>query len=161
MGKINIEYKQGDLYERLVDEYEVFDYYYEAMVFFAVVGYRESRVKRSDYKGSKSEGTKSEAGLQNVYSKDLYQTIAACLAFHDTGNPESLVDPETHKRVLAQYAAGGLEYAQEEFGQNAGDPTDAIINYIKSRDDPTSRPEVDGELEKIVESFDDEMMDLE
>lgn len=161
MGKINIEYKQGDLYEKLVDEYEVFEYYYEALVFFAVIGYREDRVKRSDYTGSKADDTKSEAGLQNVYSRDLYQTIAACLAFQDTGNPESLVDPETHKRVIAQYAAGGLEYAHQEFGQTAGDPTDAIINYIESCDDPTTRSRVDGELQKIVEAFDDEMMDFE
>jgi dnd system-associated protein 4 len=160
MGKINIEYKQGDLYETLVDEYGIFDYYYEALLFFAVIGYREDRVKRSDYTGNKADETKSEAGLQNVYSRDLYQTIAACLAFQDTGNPEALVDPEAHKRVIAQYAAGGLEYAEEEFGQTAGDPLDAIVNYIKERDDPSSHGQVDGELQKIVESFDDEMMDL-
>lgn len=161
MGRINIEYRQGELYETLVDEYEIFEYYYEVLVFFAVIGYRENRVKRSNYVGNKADGLKSEAGLQNVYSRDLYQTVVACIAYQDTGDPESLVNPEVHKRVIAQYAAGGLEYAQEEFGQSAGDPTDAIINYIKSRDEPSGRNEVSGELEKIVESFDNEIMDFD
>lgn len=161
MGKLLIQYEQGELYETLVDEYEIFEYYYEALVFFAVIGYREGRVKRSSYKGNKADGTKSEASLQNVRSRDLYQTVVACLAFQDTGDPEALVNPKEHKRVVAQYAAGGLEFAKEEFGQSAGDPTDAIINYIKSCDESSGRNEVDGELEKIVESFDDEMMDFD
>lgn len=158
MGKTLIQYEQGELYQRLVDEYEVFDHYYEVLVFLAVVGYREGYVKRNEYKGDKQAGTKSEAGLQNVHSRDLFHTIGACLAFQDTEEPESLVDPMEHKRVIAQYAAGGLEFAQEEFGQNAGDPTDAIVNYIKSRDEEGGGDTIQGELQEIVEAFDDEMM---
>ena len=82
----------------------------------------------------------------------------ASLAFHDTGNPEALVDSDTQMRVLAQYAAGGLEIAEREFGEVAGDPTDAIVNYIKSSRDTDT--DFEGELERIVKSFDDEMMDL-
>jgi dnd system-associated protein 4 len=161
MAKINIEYEQGELYDRLVDEYEVFDHYYEVLVFLAVVGYREGKVKRSDYTGNPQAGTRSEAGLQNVHSRDLFHTVAACLAFQDTGDPESLVDPKEHKRVLTQYAAGGLEVAREEFGQNAGDSTDAIVNYIESRSESEDPNTIEGELQEIVESFDDEMMGYE
>jgi dnd system-associated protein 4 len=161
MGKTLIQYEQGELYERLVDEYEVFDHYYEVLVFLAVVGYREDRVKRSGYKGDTQAGTNSEAGLQNVHSRDLFHTVAACLAFQDTGDPEALVDTQEHKRVIAQYAAGGLEFAREEFGQTAGDPTDAIVNYIKDRSEEDDDETIEGELQEIVDAFDDEMMGYE
>lgn len=151
-------YEQGELYQRLADEYEVFDHYYEVLVFLAVVGYREGKVKRNNYKGDSQAGTKGEIGLHNIHSRDLFHTVGACLAFQDTGEPESLVDPMEHKRVIAQYAAGGLEFAQQEFGQNAGDPTDAVVNYIKSRDEEDDEETIEGELRDIVEAFDDEMM---
>lgn len=158
MGKTLIQYEQGGLYNQLVDEHEIFDHYYEVLVFLAVVGYREDNVKRENYKGDPGAETQSEAGLENVRSRDLFQTVAACLAFQDTGNPEALVDPMEHKRVIAQYAAGGLEFAETEFGQNAGDPTDAIVNYIRSRKDDEDDEVIQGELQKIVTAFDDEMM---
>lgn len=159
MGKPLIKYEQGELYEQLVDEHEVFDHYYEVLLFLAVVGYREDNVKRENYKGDSQAGTQSDAGLHNVHSRDLFHTVAACLAFQDTGDPEALVNPDEHKRVIAQYAAGGLEFARDEFGQNAGDPTDAIVNYVQSCRD--EGPDIESELEKIVQSFDDEMMNLE
>lgn len=159
MGKTLIEYEQGELYERLVDEHGIFDYYYEALVFFAVIGYQEGRVKRTNYKGDSNEETDGEAGLQNVHSRDLFHTVGACLAFQDTNDPEALVEPTEHKRVIAQYAAGGLEFAQEEFGPVAGDPTDAIVNYIESRREDDDEEEIEGELQKIVDAFDDQMMD--
>lgn len=159
MGKTLIEYEQGELYQKLVDDYEVFDHLYEVLVFLAVVGYREGVVKRTDYKGDTAEDTDGEAGLQNVHSRDLYHTVAACLAFQDTDDPQALVDPVEHKRVIAQYAAGGLEVAQEKFGENAGDPTDAIVSFIKARrEEGETKEETDGQLEDILAGFDDEMM---
>ena len=158
MAQKIVRYKKTELYEQLVDEYGVFENYYDLLVFFGVVGYHEDNPVRSDFRGAASEGTKGEAGLDNIYSTDLYQTIMASLAFQDTGNPEALVDSDTQMRVLAQYAAGGLEIAEREFGEVAGDPTDAIVNYIKSSRDTDT--DFEGELERIVKSFDDEMMDL-
>ncbi|SFR96859.1 dnd system-associated protein 4 [Halomicrobium zhouii] len=160
MAKTNIQYEQGELYEQLVDEHAVFEHYYEVLVFLAVLGYREGNVKRENYKGIPDE-TQSEAGLQNIHSRDLYHTIAACLAYQDTGEPEALVDPDEHKRVIAQYAAGGLEVARKKFGQNAGDPTDAIVDYIKSKEEDDEEDEIETELQSIVDSFDDEMMGYE
>lgn len=161
MGKLLIEYEQGDIYEQLVDEYEVFNYYYEVLVFLAVIGYREERKKHNNYKGKSEDATGSEASLQNVHSRDLFHTVGASLAFQDTGDPKALVEPEEHKRVIAQYAAGGLEVAQEEFGQNAGDPMDAIVNYIQSHRNDEKSEEIEGELGDIVDAFDDEMMGYE
>jgi hypothetical protein len=157
MGKKNIRYKQGELYETLVKEYDVFENLYDVLVFLAVVGYNEGRVKRTEHTGA-SDGLEKEAGLQNVYSRDLYRTIAACLAFKDTNDPAALVDESEHMRVLSQYSAGGLAVAEEEFGSVAGDPTDAVVSYIRDRHESAGIDEEDTLLGDIVRSFDDQMM---
>jgi len=157
MGKPLVSYKKGELYETLVDEYGVFENYYDVLVFLAVVGYNEGRVKRSGHTG-RSDDLNSEAGLQNVYSRDLYRMITACLAFEDTNDPEALVDEAEHKRVLSQYSAGGLAVAEEEFGSVAGDPTDAIVSYIRDRHESAGIGNEDTLLGEIVQSFDDQMM---
>lgn len=157
MGKPIIQYRKSDLYDRVVDEYDVFSSSYDFLLFLAMVGYREDRPKRNNYTGDRSEGTLGEIGLQNVYSNELYRVLMASLAFQDTNDPTALVDSGKQMKVLAQYAAGGLEIAENEFGHTAGDPTDAILNYIESNREPTE--DFEGELGKIVESFDNQMMD--
>ncbi|MFB6197808.1 MAG: hypothetical protein ABEI52_05990, partial [Halobacteriaceae archaeon] len=57
---------------------------------------------------------------------------------------------------LTQYAAGGLEIAEEEFGRTAGDPTDAIVNYIKSKRETDT---YQGTLGEIVKEFNDSILD--
>jgi len=159
MGKPIIKYRKSDLYDQVVDEYDVFASSYDFLIFLAVVGYRENRLKQNNYTGDRDEGTRGEIGLQNVYSNDLYRTIMACLALQESGNPDALVDSSTQMQVLAQYAAGGLEVAEQEFGDIAGDPTDAIVNYIERLHEDNPAP--GGELDAIVKSFDDEMLNTE
>jgi hypothetical protein len=153
-----IQYRKSDLYDRVVDEYDVFKYGYEFMVFLAVVGYREDNPVREGYTGSDGDGTRGQIGAENFFANDLYRTVAASLAFQDTGDPAALVDAERQAEALAQYAAGGLEIAEAEFGQTAGDPTDAILNYIRSDQDPET---YQGTLGEIVQAFDDEMLNAE
>ncbi len=156
MGKPIITYRKSDLYDRVVDEYEVFGSSYDFLMFLAMVGYREDNPKRNNYRGDRDDGTRGEIGLQNVYSNELYRVLMSSLAFHDTDQPEALVDSGKQMKILAQYAAGGLEIAENEFGHTAGDPTDAILNYIKESRNPDQ--DYGGELGRIVESFDDQMM---
>lgn len=151
MGK-TVKYKKSDLYDRVVDEYEIFDYGYEFMVFLAVMGYREGNSDREEYRGD------GEIGLENLLNKELYGIIMASLAFQDTGDPGALVDADRQEKILAQYSAGGLQVAEREFGQTAGDPTNAIVNYIKSHQD--TEP-YQGTLGEIVSAFDDQMMGIE
>jgi hypothetical protein len=151
MGK-TVKYKKSDLYDRVVDEYEIFDYGYEFMVFLAVMGYREGNSDREEYRGD------GEIGLENLKNKELYRTIMASLAFQDTGDPDALADLDRQEKILAQYSAGGLQVAEREFGQTAGDPTNAIVNYIKSHQD--TEP-YQGTLGEIVSAFDDQMMGIE
>lgn len=158
MAQPIIGYEKGELYEQLIDNYKVFNYYYEVLMFLAIVGYRENCVKRDDYRGDSKAETQGEAGLHNIHSRDLFHTISACLAFQDTGDPKALVDPDEHKRVIGQYAAGGLEFIEEELDDVSGDPTDEIIEYIKSREGTEDDETIHGELQEIVDAFDNEMM---
>jgi hypothetical protein len=151
MGK-TVNYKKSDLYDTVVDEYGVFDYGYEFMTFLAVLGYREGTPDREDYRGV------GEIGLENLLNRELYRIIMASLAFQDTGDPEALVDVDRQERILAQYAAGGLKIAEEEFGHTAGDPTDAMVNYIRNHQETE---EYQGTLGDIVSAFDDQMMGVE
>ncbi|MFC6720282.1 hypothetical protein [Halobacteriaceae bacterium SHR40] len=148
------KYKKSELYDRVVETHEIFENSYDFMVFLAVVGYRENQKITSNYLGS--NGMSGEIGVDNLKGNELYRTVMACLAFQDTGDPSALVDEGQQSKTLAQYAAGGLDFAEKEFGKVAGDPTDAIVNYIRTAQD--DEPGSGGELEKIVESFDEEIM---
>lgn len=151
---ITQKYKKSELYEQVVDKYEVFENSYDFMVFLAVIGYRENRRVTSGYRGN--DGMSGEIGVDNLKKNELYRTVMACLAFQETGDPSTLVDEGEQAKILAQFAAGGLEFAEQEFGSVAGDPTDAILNYIRSSQNDSTDP--GGELGKIVESFDKEMI---
>ncbi|MFD1646895.1 hypothetical protein [Haloarchaeobius litoreus] len=159
MGKPIIRYRKSDLYTQVVDEYGVFNSSYDFLIFLAVVGYREDRINRNNYRGDRDAGTVGEIGLQNVFSNDLYRVIMSSLAFQEENDPAALVETSTQMKVLAQYAAGGLDFAEEEFGDIAGDPTDAILNYIRTKQQEDD--EVGGELGEIVDAFDDEMMETD
>jgi dnd system-associated protein 4 len=150
-----ISYKKSELYGRVVDEYDIFENSYDFMVFLAVMGYREGNVVRDGYQGNDSDGTRGQIGAENFFANDLYRVIASSIAFQDTEDPGALVNSELQAERLAQYAAGGLEIAEREFGQTAGDPTDAIVNYIKGHQDEDS---YQGTLGEIVKAFDNQMM---
>lgn len=153
-----IPYKKSELYDRVVDEYNIFENSYDFMVFLAVMGYQEGNVVRKGYEGSDADGTRGQIGAENFFANDLYRVIASSIAFQDTENLGALVDDEIQAEKLAQHAAGGLEVAEREFGQIAGDPTDAIVNYIKNHQDDAG---YQGTLGEIVKAFDDQMMGVE
>jgi len=154
-----ISYKKSELYDRVVDQYEIFNHSYDFMVFLAVLGYREDNPVREGYEGDDSEGTRGQIGADNFFANDLYRVIATSIAYQDTGDMDALVDSELQAERLAQYAAGGLEVAEKEFGQVAGDPTDAIVNLTQNYQE--EEEEYQGTLGDIVKAFDDEMMGIE
>jgi dnd system-associated protein 4 len=153
-----ISYKKSELYDRVVDEYDIFQNSYDFMVFLAVMGYQEGKVVREGYKGDDSAGTKGQIGVENFFANDLYRVIASSIAFQDTEDPSALVNSELQAEKLAQYAAGGLEIAEQEFGSTAGDPTNVIVEYIQDHDDEDT---YEGTLGEIVKAFDDQMMGVE
>lgn len=155
MGTI-VRYKTSELYKKVVDKNNVFSSSYDFMIFLAILGYTQDSPKREDYQGSKNDGTRGEIGLENIYSNELYRVLMASLAYQDTNNPQALVDSELQIDILTQYAAGGLDIAEREFGGTAGDPANAIMNYIKNTEEDGN--EYRGVLGDIVDSFDNEML---
>lgn len=154
----SITFKMPDLYEDLADQYDVFEYPRDVLMFMAVLGYVEGEPKRDDYKGS--DDNQGNTRIEGFYTQEMYQVFGGCLAYQDTGDPDALVDLELQAEVISQYAAGGLEIAQEEFGDVAGDPTDAIVNYInkiaKDRDKTVTTI-----LKNIRQNFNKDMRDGE
>ena len=153
-----ISYRKSELYDRVVDKHGVFEYSYDFMVFLAVIGYREGKPDRQDYEGSDEKETRGQIGVENFFANDLYRVVTACIAFQDTENPAALVDPELQAEKLAQYASGGLQIAEERFGQTTGDPTDAVMNYIKGQQGTET---YEGTLDEIVKAFDEEMIGVD
>lgn len=154
MAKAILQFLKTDLYETLVDDYNVFEYNYDLLVFLAVLGYQKGEPVKQNYTGDRDAGTMGEIGLDNLYSNELYRSIMASLALQETEKPESLVDRSAQMRVLAQYAAGGLEVAESEFGDVTGDPTDAFVNFLQQFEE--DKDDIEGELQVIIQAFDDE-----
>lgn len=154
---VNVPYKKTDVYDKLTDEYEIFEYYFDAIMFMAVLGYRHDNIKTdsSEYLGDEDE--RGSIGIERFHDRSHYHAIVAALAFQKTGDPSAMADPDVHREVIPQYAAGGLEVYENEFGDVAGDPTDALATHIKSVVDEAVVTHEDDELQTIIQSFDDEM----
>lgn len=154
---MSVSFKKPDLYREWVEEYEVFDNLYDAVIFMAILGYVEDSVERDNYRGGKDGIGQGNIRIESFYSDDIYRVIGGCLAYQDTDDPDALVDIELQAEIISQYATGGLEIAQKEFGDVPGDPTDAIVNYIDNREGRGKTGET-SILTKIRENFDNEML---
>jgi dnd system-associated protein 4 len=156
MATETIYYDQTETYESLVDEYEVFDTYYDALVFLAVVGYEEGEYVEEGYTGDDNSG---EIKLSTVFGRDVYRTILASMAFQHTGEPAALVDRTLQSEIVAQYAAGGDRVLQQKVKSYATDPTDDIVSYVRSARE-NERKTDKGILGEIIQSFDDEIVGI-
>lgn len=146
-----VTYEKTEIYEELVDEYEIFGSYVDFFVFAGCLGYAENE-KREEYKGD------NEMLWMHLGNSDIYRAVAAAIAYQDTGDPEALTQPETQLEILAKYAAGGAEIAGEEFDDVSGDPTNTVLSYIQQHHDPTTQEEQETILKEIMQSFDDEIV---
>ena len=158
---MSVSFKKPALYNELVEEYEVFENLYDAVIFMAMIGYLEDNVARTDFRGGKDGVGQGNIRIESFYSEDLYRIVGSCLAYQDTGDPDALVDIEQQAEIISQYATGGLEIAEREFGDIAGDPTDAIVNYINNSEDRTHETGASGILVEIQKNFDDQMMNTD
>jgi hypothetical protein len=155
---MSVTFYKPDLYKKLDEKYEIFSGLRDVVMFMAVLGYIEGEPKRQDFRGSGDE--QGNTRIESFYNRDLYRVFGASLAYQDTGSPDSLVDLELQAELISQYAAGGLELFQQELSDVAGDPTDAILNYIDSlvEDSDGSEQTI---LKRIQENFNNDMVDSE
>jgi hypothetical protein len=151
MSGETIYYDQTETYSILVDEHEVFEAYYDALVFLAVVGYQEDEYVEL-------ESADGEIKLSTVLGTESYRTIITSLAFQHVGEPEALVDRGQQTKIIAGYAAGGEWFLQREFKSLPTGPVDEIVSYVRStRKEDGSK---DGILGQIVRSFDDDVLSV-
>lgn len=144
-----VNYEKTEIYETLVDDYEIFGSYTDFFMFAASLGYDRDEF---DSEGDKGD---NEMLWMHVSRKDVYQVVSASIAYQHTDDPQTLVNPEEQLPILAGYAACGAEIAAEEFGDVAGDPTDAVVNFLQLERSEDKQDEEEEILNEIREGFDD------
>lgn len=156
---MSVSFKKPDLYDDLVNEYDVFEYLYDAVIFMAMIGYFEDNIEEANFRGSKDGVGQGDIRIESFYSNDLYRIVGSCLAYQYTNDPDALVDTELQAETISKYATGGIEVVQQEFADIPGDPTDAVVNYINECEDQGSVGEGQSILNKIQSNFDEQMLD--
>jgi len=146
---VRVNYEQTAVYEQFVDEYGVFNSYQDFFVFAAAVGYANDAIEEP--------GSGNEMLWMHFTDKTLYKAMAAAIAYNHLGTPDGLIDPEKQLETLAKFSAGGTTILETEFGDIDGDPTNALLNYIQDARDSDDDAGGENVLEKIVQSFDDDM----
>ncbi|WP_142860656.1 hypothetical protein [Salinigranum halophilum] len=137
-----IYYTRPKLYETLVREFGIFGSYVDMFMFCAALGYQRGQRQRDE------DGDK-EMLWANVNHTDLYTSIAASIAYQETGNPEILSDQLRQLEILGEYAAGGVDILEEAI-DTGGDPTIEFAEFVleegaplpKEGDDESSLSEV-------------------
>lgn len=148
-----VDYEKTEVYETMVDDYEIFDSYVDFFVFAASLGFA-----RDEYVPDGDEGDNEILGM-HLNRKDLYQVVAASIAYQHTEDPEMLVSPRKQLPILARYAAGGAQIAAEEFGDVTGDPTDAVVSFLRDAHNEDQQDEEEEILAQIREGFDDNIFE--
>jgi hypothetical protein len=149
------KYKQTPIYDTMVDEHGIFSSYIDFFVFAACVGYSHNRCEMDNYEGD------NEMLWMHFMDKDLYRATAASIAYQHHDDPDALIQPEVQLETLAKYAAGGAEILEQQFGEIAGDPTDAVFNFIQEYDEEEDNETRQTVLGEIMTSFDEEMLNIE
>jgi hypothetical protein len=140
-----IKYKVDEFAESLISEYDIFQQR-EFFVFTACVGYANGRLDK-DHDGEK------EMLWMNLASVELYKALAGSIAYQHHEEPEMLLDRQSQLETLSWYSAGGAEVLKEKFGDIKGDPTDALVSYIKEYRDESESEGGQTKLRDIMQSF--------
>jgi hypothetical protein len=148
-----VNYEKTEIYETLVDEYGIFESYIDFFVFAASVGY-----SFDEYVPGGDEGD-NEILWMHINRKELYQVVAASIAYQHTDDPEVLMHPADQLPILARFAAGGAQIAAEEFGDVTGNPTDAVVNFLRSEHNEDRQDAEEEILTQIREGFDDSIFE--
>jgi hypothetical protein len=124
-SRVRQNYRQTDIYERLVDEEGIFGSYVDLFVFAACRGYAADERHTEDYTGD------AEMLWMHFGNRDFYRAAAACIAYQTTGDPESLMNNERQLDIMAQYASAGADILEEEYGPVKGSPLNSLVNDIR------------------------------
>jgi hypothetical protein len=147
-----LRYVQTEEILTLSNEHDTFPRYADAVLFLAILGYREDSTTSSDME--ELEGSRETIDYKVFGNTELYPEILASLAFSHTGDPDILADRRRQLDILKKYIAAGHRVMEREFGGIKGEPTDAMINFLQSYevDDQAD----DGVLQTILGDFDED-----
>jgi dnd system-associated protein 4 len=150
-------YHRHELYDKMVDDWDLFNTYVDFFVFAASVGYATvDRTTAAAYDESEFTGD-GEMLWMHLSNKQTYRAVAASIAYQHTGDPEALVSPKIQLEVLARYAKAGVERLAREFGDSATTPRDGLLSFIEN-EQPSGEAEDEDLLGAIVDSFDQNMI---
>lgn len=154
-------YARTDIYDKMVEEWEIFDTYVDFFVFAASVGYRvSSRSDVASYDESDYTGD-GEMLWMHFTNKTTYRAVASSIAYQYTGNVDAFTDPQLQLDVLARYAKAGAKALAEEFGDSQAPPRDGLVAYIDNYEDMNQSKAQEELLDEIIDSFDRDMFSLE
>jgi hypothetical protein len=158
---IRQHYYRHPLYDKMVDEWDLFNTYVDFFVFAGSVGYATiDKTTAASYDEAEYAGegeTQQEMLWMHLSNKQTYRAVAASIAYQHTNDPEALVDPKIQLEVLARYARAGVERLAREFGESASTPRDGLISFIENQQ-PSGESDQGDILGNIVDSFDQSMI---
>lgn len=158
---IRQRYDRSEIYDQMVDEWDIFDTYVDFFVFAASVGYRvSSRSDVASYDESVYTG-EGEMLWMHFTNKATYRAVAASIAYQYTGNVDAFTDPELQLEILARYAKAGADTLTTEFGDSQATPRDGIVASIDDYEDMDKTQEQDELLDEIIDSFDRDMFSMD
>lgn len=154
-SNIRIYYDRHDLYDQMVDEWDLFNSYVDFFVFAASVGYATADAATvRGYTDNEYSG-EGEMLWMHFTNKPTYRAVAASIAYQYTDDPDALVDPEVQLDVLARYAKAGIETLDQEFGDSVSTPRDGLISFIDDYEESRFEGETNEDiLSEISGSFD-------
>lgn len=154
---IRQHYHRQPIYDKMVDEWDLFNTYVDFFVFAASVGYATvDRATAAGYDDSEFTG-EGEMLWMHFSDKATYRAVAASIAYQHTSDPSALVEPKIQLETLARYAKAGADRLDSEFGDSASTPRDGLISFIEN-EQPTGDTDQDDILGNIVDSFDQDMI---
>jgi hypothetical protein len=154
-------YARTNIYDQMVDEWDIFDTYVDFFVFAASVGYRiSSRSDVASYDESDYTGD-GEMLWMHFTNKGTYRAVAASIAYQYTGKVDAFTDPQLQLDVLARYAKVGAEALSDEFGDSQATPRDGLVAFIDDYEDLDNSKAQEEVLDDIIDSFDRDMFNMD
>lgn len=136
-----ITYERPEIYEALVDEYNVFGSYVDMFVFASAVGFQYGQKQPND-------GGDKEMLWMNVKYTEMYESIATSIAYQETGDPDILSDRQRQLEIMGEYAAGGIELLTDRF-DGASDPTVELAEFILEEGAPV-QADAESSLDELI-----------
>lgn len=154
-------YARTDIYDQMVDDWDIFDTYVDFFVFAASVGYRIG--SRSDVASYDEDYYTGEGEMlwMHFTNKVTYRAVAASIAYQYTGSVDAFTDPQLQLDVLARYAKAGADELAKEFGDSQATPRDGLVTFINEYEDVDESQAQEEMLDEIIDSFDRDMFDIE